>query len=335
MKYWNALIGWSGWKTAAKWWDAFIHWGGWSGFVHWSGWKVMAHWTGWKKIFRIHPLLTVLLTVLSAAGLTWVFAAGLDTHAVAYVIYCAAFYTLVVLLLRLPEMVSGAVSLVHRFPLADRVLGDRELRFRMGLYREQLVNFGYGVFKCAAALFFRDAWMGTEGFYNLVQGFIQLVQILKRRKNPTLQQQWKSYRLCGYLMFALHLSTTGLAFLMIRYHMAEEYPGFMIFATAAFTFYKLIKTFLEVAKDRKHTAPIDSSVRLLELSQAVFNLFCLQVARRHAFGGDFPQAGMMNTLTGTAVSVMMAGTGIYMLRRSKRELRKQTEQEENHGQPVI
>jgi len=114
---------------------------------------------------------------------------------------------------------------------------------------------------------------------------------------------------------------------MIRYHMAEEYPGYMIFATAAFTFYKLIKTFLEVAKDRKHAAPVDSSVRLMELSQAFFNLFSLQVALLHVFGQDLAWAGLMNTLTGSAVSLLMVAMGVYMLRRSKRELRKLTEQE--------
>lgn len=327
MKYWNDFVNWSGWKTAARWWNAFLRWGGWSAFVHWSGWKAMAGWKGWKKIFRIHPALVVLLTALSAAGLVWVFAAGLDAHAIAYLIYCLAFYSLIVLLLRLPGMVTGAISLVHRIPMADRLLGDRELRFRMKLYGNELLNFGYGTFKCIAALVYRNAWMGTEGFYNLVQSIIQLVQILKGRKNPTLVQQWRSYRLCGYLMFALHLSTTGLAFLMIRQHMAEEYPGYMIFATAAFTFYKLIKTFLAVAKDRKHRSPIASSVRLLDLSQAIFNIFCLQVALLHAFGGDFPQAGLMNTLTGSAVSVLMAGIGVYMLRRSKRELRNLSNRE--------
>ena len=327
MKYWNAFINWPGWKAVAKWWNAFIHWDGWSAFVHWSGWKAMVHWSGWKKLFWIHPVLAALLTALSAAGLIWVFAAGLDTHAIAYVIYCLAFYSLIVLLLRLPGLVTGALSLVHRIPVLDRILGDRELRFRLKLYGNELLNFGYGTFKCIAALVYRNVWMGTEGFYNLVQGIIQLVQILRGRKKPTRYQQWKSYRLCGYLMFALHLSTTGLAFLMIRQHMAEEYPGYMIFATAAFTFYKLIKTFLAVAKDRKHRSPIVSAVRLLDLSQAIFNLFCLQVALLHAFGGNLPQAGLMNTLTGSAVSILMAGMGVYMLRRSKRELRNLTEQE--------
>lgn len=327
MKYWNAFINWSGWKAVAKWWRAVLHWGGWSAFVHWSGWKAMVHWSGWKKLFWIHPALVVLLTALLAAGLVWIFSAGLDTHFIAYVIYCLAFYSLIVLLLRLPGLVTGALSLIHRIPLADRILGDSALKFRLELYGEQLVNFGYGAFKCAAAVFHRDAWMGTEGFYNLVQGIIQLVQILQGRNNPTRHQQWKSYRLCGYMMFALHLSTTGLAFLMIRQHMAEEYPGYMIFATAAFTFYKLIKTFLEVAKDRKHAAPIASSVRLLDLSQAIFNLFCLQVALLHAFGGDFPQAGLMNTLTGSTVSILMVSMGVYMLSRSKRELRNLSDQE--------
>lgn len=327
MKYWNAFLNWSGWRAVARWWTGFTHWSGWSAFVRWDGWRALVSWNGWKKLFRIPPALAALVTAVSAGGLAWVFLTGLDTHPVAYGVYFLSSYALVIVLLGMPALVTGAISLVRRIPFADRLLGDRELRFRLKLYGNELLNFGYGTFKCVAALVYRNAWMGTEGFYNLVQSLIQLVQILKRRKRPGIRQQWESYRLCGWLMFALHLSTTGMAFLILHDHVHKEYPGILIFATAAFTFYKLIRTFIRVARDRRHEAPIDSSVRLLDLSQAIFNLFCLQVALLHAFGGDFALAGLMNTLTGSAVSFLMVAMGFYMLRRSKRELERLSEQE--------
>lgn len=275
----------------------------------------------------LHPALVLVLTAVSAGGLVWVLLSGKAEHPLAYGIYCLSFYSLVTLLVLLPGLVKGTLRRLHENPLTERLLSDRELQFRLELYGEQILNLGYGLFKCAGALVYADPWMGTDGFYNLTQGVIQLVQILRRRKNLSIKEQWKSYRLCGWLVFVMHLSTTGIAFLMIREHMSEEYPGFMIFATAAFAFYKLINTFVDVARDRKHTAPIDSSVRLMDFSQSLFNLFSLQVALLHVFGGDFAYTGLMNTLTGTAVSLLMVGLGVYMLRRSKRELKKITDQE--------
>lgn len=326
-QYWNAFLHWRGWAACARGWCAFIHWKGWGNFVRWRGWKRFIHWAGWQKLLFPHPLLVLLMTALSAAGLAWIFLNGMDQHPIAYFVYCLSFYSLVTLGALVPKLIGKVTALVHSSPRLEQALKDKELRFKLELYGEQILNFGYGIFKCAGAFLYRDAWMGTDGFYNLTQGIIQLVQILRRRKNLNLKAQWKSYRLCGWLIFAMHLSTTGISFLMIREHMSEEYPGFMIFATAAFAFYKLISAFIDVAKDRKHTAPIDSSVRLLDLSQALFNLFSLQVAMLHVFGADFAYAGMMNTLTGSAVSLLMVGMGIYMLRRSRRELNKINDQE--------
>lgn len=319
---WSRFLHWKGWRTCAK---------GWSAFLHWNGWKSFAHWKGWKKLFCIHPAIAVVLAAASAVGLGWVFISGMEQHPIAYAVYCVSFYALVTLVLTIPKLVKRILGFIHSVPALERIMTDRALKFQLGLYGEQAINFGYGLFKCIGAVVYADVWMGTDGFYNLMQGIIQLVQILRRRKSLTLKEQWKSYRLCGWLIFAMHLSTTGISFLMIHEHMSEEYPGYMIFATAAFAFYKLIDAFIDVAKDRKHKAPIDSSVRLLDLSQALFNLFSLQVAMLHVFGGEFAYVGLMNTLTGSGVSLLMVGMGVYMLRRSKREIKKITNQEASYG----
>lgn len=323
---WNAFLRWNGWKACA---------GGWYSFLHWAGWRRLLRWKHWKTILLPHPLWILPLAVSSAAGLGWVFLNSREQHPLAYGVYCLSAYTLTVLCVRMPALVKGILNFLHSDPLARKILSSNELRFRLGLYLEQLINFGYGIFKCVFAWFAADPWMGTDGFYNLVQSIIQLIQILQRRKELTLEQQWRRYRLVGFLVFILHLSTTGIAFLMIHDHMYEEYPGYMIFVTAAFAFYKLINAFIDVARDRKHKAPIDSSVRLLDLSQAMFSLFSLQVAMIHAFGGTPAFEGLMNTLTGSAVSVLTIGTGIYMLRRSRRALHELTTKEDLHGPEAI
>lgn len=303
-------------------WRRFIHWPGWTAWLKWSGWKAMAAWQGWKKMFVIPLAIVIPLTLLSAAGLVWIFLTGREESFIAYLTYVLSFYALVTLSIRIPGCVRKGKALLNRNALAQRYLTDEEWRFRLELYFEQCVNFLYGGFKCVTGVIFRSAWIGAEGLYNLVQGIIQLVQILRRRKQLTLLRQWKSYRLCGWLVLVMHLTMTGLVFQMIHRGAFEEYPGYMILLTAMFAFYKLISAFVDVAKDRKHKAPIDSAVRLLDLSQAMFSLFSLQVAMIHQFEGTEEFAKLMNTLTGGAVCLLVVGMGIYMLRRSRREMRK-------------
>lgn len=302
---------------------AFIHWSGWTAWLHWSGWKKIGSWQGWKKILFPHPAMVVVLSTVSAAGLIWVLFSGREQSWFAYPLYCGAFYALVTLTALLIKVIPKGKQVVEENPLLKKLTSDEEISFRIKLYFEQVLNFCYGAFKLISGIVHASPWIGADGLYNFIQGIIQLYQILRRRKVTSLTAQWKSYRQCGYMMILLHLTVTWLVFQMIHMGEHEAYPGYMIFATAAFTFYKLVSAFIDVAKDRKNKRPVDSAVRLLDLSQALYNLFVLQVALLWEFGGgDFASAKLMNSMTGGAVCLLVVCTGIYMLRRSRREMRK-------------
>ena len=95
----------------------------------------------------------------------------------------------------------------------------------------------------------------------------------------------------------------------------------MIIATAAFAFYKFISSFIDLAKDRKHTHPIDSSVRMLELSQAIFAIFSLQAGMLHTFGTGESWEYPLNLAVGCVVCLLTVAMGIYMIRRANREIK--------------
>ena len=107
----------------------------------------------------------------------------------------------------------------------------------------------------------------------------------------------------------------------------------MIIATAAFAFYKFISSFIDLAKDRKHTRPVDSSVRMLELSQAIFAIFSLQAGLLHTFGAGDVWENWLNLATGCVVCLLTVAMGIYMIRRANREMK--TLQENNNGESFL
>ena len=116
---------------------------------------------------------------------------------------------------------------------------------------------------------------------------------------------------------------------MVNWHRVEESGEIMIIATAAFAFYKFISSFIDLAKDRKHKKPIDSSVRMLELSQAIFAIFSLQAGLLHTFGTGESWEYLMNLAMGCLVCLMTVAMGIYMIRRANREIK--TIQEKENG----
>jgi len=204
------------------------------------------------------------------------------------------------------------------------------LHFKLRLYFEQFLNFAYGIFKIVSGVIVGSAWIGADGIYNFVQALIQLFQILRRKKPGTMEQQWRSYRLCGFLILLMHLTLIGIVFQMVNWNRVEESGEIMIIATAAFAFYKFISSFIDLAKDRKHTHPVDSSVRMLELSQAMFAIFSLQAGMLHTFGTGEAWEHWINLAVGCVVCLLTVAMGIYMIRRANREMKSL--QEKNNGE---
>ena len=313
---------------------------GWAAFVHWKGWKVTAsackkawnatiHWKLWRILFGLPVSLVLLLSAACAAGLVWVFSKGMETQLAAYFLYPLSAYCLTALCVKLPAVIRGVKDWISRHPKLTSLLKNEELHFKLGLYFEQFINFAYGLFKIASGVILGSAWIGCDGIYNMAQALIQLFQILRRKYAKTLVQQWKSYRFCGALILLMHLTLTGIVFQMVNWNRAEEHGEIMIITTALFAFYKVISSFISIARDRKHLRPVDSSIRMLNLAQAFFAIFSLQASMFHTFGTGENWEHLMNILTGCSVCLLIISIGIYMIRRGTREIKQL--QETQHG----
>ena len=240
----------------------------------------IAEWKGWKKIFPLPVWAEALLFTVCCAGLIWVFLHGLEVWWPAYILYVLSAYCLTALCIHIPAAIRLEGSWRQQHPKVEAFLKNGELHFKLELYIEQFINFSYGIFKIISGVIVGSAWIGADGIYNFTQALIQLFQILRRKKPGTIVKQWKSYRFCGVLILLMHLTLTGIIFQMVNWNRVEESGEIMIIATATFAFYKFISAFVDLAKDRKHTHPVDSSVRMLELSQAIFAIFSLQAGAK-------------------------------------------------------
>ena len=315
-----------------KGWDAFLRWKGWKATACFcvKGWNGMVRWPGWKILFGLPVSLVLLLSIVCSAGLIWVFAKGMETQLAAYFLYPLSAYSMTALCVKLPAVIRGGKDWFSRHTKIASLLKNEELHFKLGLYFEQFINFAYGLFKIASGVILGSAWIGCDGIYNMAQALIQLFQILRRKYAKTLVQQWKSYRFCGGLILLMHLTLTGIVFQMVNWNRAEEHGEIMIITTALFAFYKVISSFISIAKDRKHVRPVDSSIRMLNLAQAFFAIFSLQASMFHTFGTGEDWEHLMNILTGCAVCLLVVSIGIYMIRRGSREIKKL--RESNHGE---
>ena len=296
-------------------------------------WSRFLHWHGWKILFPFPVWLDMVLFVAFGAGLIWVFVNGLEMWWPSYLLYGLSAYSLTALCIKLPGAVRMEKDWMRRHPKVEGLLKNSELKFSLVLYWEHFINFAYGIFKIVSGVMVGSAWIGADGIYNLAQAMIQLFQILRRKNPGSIQKQWKSYRFCGVLVLLMHLTLIGIVFQMVNWNRVEASGEIMIIATAAFAFYKFINSFIELAKDRKHKHPIDSSVRMLGLSQAIFAIFSLQAGLLHTFGTGEPWEHLLNLAVGCMVCLLTVAMGIYMIRRANREIKNL--QEKQNGESFL
>ena len=185
-------------------------------------WNRFLRWRGWKLLFPLPVWAEALLFTACCGGLIWVFVSGLELWWPAYFLYALSAYFLTALCIQLPAAIRTGRNWMANHPKVVALLKNRELRFKLELYLEQLLNFAYGMFKIVSGVIVGSAWIGADGIYNFAQAIIQLFQILRRKKPGTIVQQWKSYRFCGVLILLMHLTLTGIVFQMVNWNRVEE-----------------------------------------------------------------------------------------------------------------
>ena len=176
----------------------------------------------------------------------------------------------------------------------------------------------YGIFKFITGFIYRSIWFGVTGVYYLVLGMMKLSLTKHVIKKSDNQKQLKQYKNIGILMFLLNSAMVGMIILMIRDGESALYPGFIIYAQAAYTFYILTFAIINIIRYRKNHTPIIAASKSINLAGAIMSLFILQVAMINEFGGSDSFKLIINTLTGTVTSLITIGIAIFMIINSKK-----------------
>lgn len=283
-----------------------------------------------KLLLRIlYPHFAIALPIIAVAafGLAAVFAYGLEGHPISYVVYVLSFYALCVVCANAAQLVKKTKQYLHRNIYTERYLSDAELRVRISLYTGTLINIGYAVFKLFTGVYYSSLWFGGVAVYYMVLSLIRFLLIRNYRRSvklaeDTRQYEWKSYRLCGILLLLLNIAITGMVVQMVWHNKTYYYPGFIVYASAAYTFYRMTVAVIKVF-GKKVSNPILLSAKALDLSMALMAMFALQTAMFVSFGEQMTDAErrLMNVLTGGAVCILVLCIAFYMIIKSTKKLR--------------
>ena len=101
----------------------------------------------------------------------------------------------------------------------------------------------------------------------------------------------------------------------------SSYPGILIFAIAAYTFYRITMTIVRLLRAKKGTDPLFAAAAFIDCSFAVTSMFTLQTAMFASFSPEL-DVRLPNILTGTGVVILITGLSGYMILHGGRNLRR-------------
>ena len=274
---------------------------------------ILKHPRGWS-LFVFYILFACTLTAAIA------FAILAPTQTIlCYVCYAFAaaglvyfVYTIVYLA---PKIKNSTVRAMHRHRFTDNLLNDYGFRTVVFATVGFVVNIGYALLQTIVGIVARSIWnIAIAAFYFVLIALKGIAFLGGKRAKYNFEKTRKVYRICGCLLFLLAATLTGIVILMNKTNMHFEYAGMMIYAAAAYTFYKIIAAAVQFSKANKRGGLVVQALRNFNLADALYSVFVLQAAMIQAFGSA--QNAFANNITGAAVALLISGIGLFMIVKS-------------------
>lgn len=283
-----------------------------------------------KSLLFPHKALIVLFVLVSIPLLIYSLGYQDANPIITYASYLFSAYTLTVFVVQMPPLIKWIKRGLYANRYSSRYLSEPLLRAKISLYAGLTINVLYAVFKFLAGMYYRSFWIGAIAVYYVILSIIRFGLVKRERKlskqEPSKEKrlhELKSYRFCGYLMLLLHVAVAGLVIQMIWQNKSYSYPGFLIYAFAAYAFYCFGIAIKNMVKYRNLEHPLLAAAKMISFACALTSILAMQTAMLTQFGnGQENFARIMNSLTGGAVCMMVFILSLRMIRRAGREMKK-------------
>lgn len=293
----------------------------------------------WKKIGRkllFPPIwLMVLLVILSAAALIFIFVKGLEQSIPAYIAYVVAFYTLSVVTvfcsLVLPKQYATLKKKVYDHPLSNRYITDRVFRTHVSLAVSFAINMLYVALNVWSWHMVGSNWFLVLAVYYTIMAVLRflLVRYVRIQKIGTnIWGEWKRSRLCACFLLLINLSLSGAVLMILYQSKGYDYPGILIYVMALFTFYSTTHAIVDIIKYRRLGSPVMSTAKIVSLSSALVSMLNLETAMFAQFGKNMSpeHQHIFIILTGAGVSLAVVTLSVLLIVKATKEIRR-----ENYG----
>lgn len=143
--------------------------------------------------------------------------------------------------------------------------------------------------------------------------------------------KWRIYRACGGALLLLEIALAAFVTQTVMFGRPQTPSLVMAIASAAYTFYRVVLSVVQLHKVRKTGDPLLQSLRNINFSNALVALFALQITLVAVTGENDSAMRFLNIAMGFFVCVLVIALGIYMIVRAQTWLHRQKEESDVQG----
>lgn len=143
--------------------------------------------------------------------------------------------------------------------------------------------------------------------------------------------KWRIYRACGGALLLLEIALAAFVTQTVMFGRPQTPSLVMAIASAAYTFYRVVLSVVQLHKVRKTGDPLLQSLRNINFSNALVALFALQITLVAVTGEQDGAMRFLNIAMGFFVCVLVIALGIYMIVRAQTWLHRQKEESDVQG----
>lgn len=172
----------------------------------------------------------------------------------------------------------------------------------------------------------RSIWFGALAAYYIFLAIMRWGLLIYHRKKRDFESEAmlraKKYTRCGVWLLILNAALSSAIAQMIFDDRSFEYKDWLIYAFAAYAFYKIFSAVKNVIKARRQDDMTIRAIREINMVDAAVSILALQTALLHTFSDAYVDISLFNTLTGSAVSLFSMFLSISMIARGSKSIKE-------------
>lgn len=285
-----------------------------------------------KKILYPHIAIILILFPISVAFLTFSLVYLTTKSVIAIFVYLIAFYELLVICLRVPDIVKFVKKIKHENKYAVKYFSDVNLRMNISLYGSLLWNVAYGILQLGLGFYHKSFWYySLFGYYVMlaIMRFFLVKHTRNYKPGEETDKEIKKCHICGWILLAMNIALAVITFFFVWLNKTFVHHEIITITMAAYTFTTFTFAIVNNVRYRKYNSPVYNSAKNITLVSACVSMLMLENTMLTTFGADesplFRQ--LMLAFTGVVVCAVTVFVAIRMITKKSAVLEDSEEKE--------